>query len=65
LEAVITPGNGLGAPGEGLIVEAGIWHGPVKVFTGQGLPAILAVVYDPALGLIVSFGPDDTGLIGE
>lgn len=47
------------------IVQARVCDRPIKVFSGQGLPAKLAVIGDPAACLIIPFSTYDGRLIGE
>ena len=45
------------------VVKPGIRNGPVEILSGQCLPAILAVVSDPALAIIVSLCSDNIRLV--
>ena len=47
----------------GLVVEAGISGGPIKVLAGQGLPPKLSVMQDPAACAIILLRPNNRGLV--
>ena len=63
-EAVATPRNDLGATGKRLAVIPHIYHRPVQISPGQGLPTILAIVGHPRGAFKVPGRANDRRLVG-
>ena len=63
LKAVGASGDGPGPPSKSFVIKPWVGRRPVQVFTGQGLPAKLAVVNNPLLSFIIPFRPYNRGLV--
>ena len=55
-QAVGTSRDCSGPTCEGLIIEAAVQNRPIEVLPGQGVPAVLAIIYHPLKPLVIPLG---------